>query len=679
MTQKLRYVFLFLNCIMLSSIAQENHFITKFSAEELKNAPVKLIPYPQEVKWGAKSLKLSGCSLQINPELSGYHVAIENEIREIFSNYSSNKSGVNIVVEFDPDLKAEAYNLNVSKKGIEIEASSASGVFYALQTLKQMVLVNDDKTAIPYCRISDYPQHSVRGYMIDVGRNYQSMESLKKQLDFMAMYKFNTFHWHLTDRPAWRIESNVYPQLTYASNHWQTRDPGVFYTYEEIRDIIAYAKERHITVIPEIDMPGHSDSFKLAMGFTMESEKGMKALTNILNEFFQEIPKEDCPIIHIGSDEVKIPNQEEFIEHMVNVCKQGGREVVIWNPGLEATDDVVRQTWEDKDIKKGNFREIDSWLNYVNTAEPMVQIQRLFFKPIGYPSPNKVIGGTLCFWPDVNLRHESDAFEQNPVYSSIATYAWKAWTADFEVGIPEYYTKMPPKGGEAYKYFSVFEDYLLKHKHTIFKAEPFLYFRQNDKEWNLIGAFNGDEGDEILREIKHNYEYNGKTIKWEKVIGNTLVFNERHMKMGYFDREKKGVAVYALTYIHSDKEREIDAMIGFETAERANKIHSGIPFKGTWDQNGGNIWVNDEQITPPDWKDAGWKSEKRKGWGSKADQEVPWEKQDFYWTRNPSKIKLKKGWNKVFAKIPYGSNYQNWMFTFIPVEMDGIRFSADKK
>ncbi|WP_418603299.1 family 20 glycosylhydrolase [Hwangdonia sp.] len=677
MNNKQFAVQLFIFIFSLSMLGQSNSdFESKFTVAHLKSAPVKLIPFPQEYKWQDGYLNLSEVTID-SKEISNQNTVVLSELKSILSANNikvlANASAF-ITFKKDKKIKDEGYKLKVAKKGISIASSSESGRFYALQTLRQLI----DNAQVPFVDISDWPQHAFRGYMIDVGRNYQSMESLKKQLNIMAAYKLNKFHWHLTDRPAWRIESKLYPELTYSNNHRQTRDPGIYYTYDEIREIFKYAKDRHIQVIPEIDMPGHSDSFVTSTGVKMESEKGMEILEGVLNEFFTEIPQEDCPIIHIGSDEVKIPNPKGFIAAMVKICKDANREVVVWHPGLEVDDDVIHQTWIAEDVKPGNFREIDSWHNYVNGAEPMMQIQRLFFRPIGFPSVNNVIGGTLCFWPDVNLKHESETFEQNPVYSSMLTYAWTTWTADLAKGYPEYYTKMPSKDTKALDYYSAFEDIILYHKEKYFSNEPFPYFRQNDKEWQLIGPFNGDDGDVILKEMKETYNYGDTILSWKNAIGNTIVMKERWMLTGHFEDAKVGQTVYAMTYIHSDENREIEAMIGFETALRANKIYLGVPKIGSWDPAGGNIWVNNNPVAPPLWENAGWKPSKQTGWGSKVDQEIPWEEQDFYWTRTPTKIQLNKGWNTVFVKIPRATTYQNWMFTFIPTDMSGLRFSPDK-
>jgi lysophospholipase L1-like esterase len=512
--------------------------------------------------------------------------------------------------------------------------------------------------------------------MIDVGRNFQSLESLKKQLDILARYKMNVFHWHLTDRPAWRIQSYAYPELTEAQNHRFTRDPGKYYSYDDIRELIKYANERHITVIPEIDMPGHSDSFTKSTGVKMESEEGMKILEVVLKEFFEEIPVEDCPIIHIGSDEVRIPNPEAFISKMVSVCEDHDRQVVIWNPGLKASNNVIRQTWQTKHVEKGNFKEIDSWNNYINNGEPMTQVLRLFFKPIGYPSRNEVIGGILCFWPDVNLDLEEDAFSQNPVYPSILTYAWKTWTNDVIQAPENYYTMMPERGSPALGYFGEFENYLVHHKQKYFSEEPFQYFKQSDKYWRVIGPLDQEYGDHILAKDKFEYTINNKIYKWKEVVGNTIVVKDRFRLGGYYPDAQVGQTIYGITYIHSDKERETMAWVGFETPLRANRTYTGIAEKGSWDPSGGTIWINDEILPPPDWKNPGWKPSKSNGWGTPLDQEVPWGKEELYWTRNPILIHLRKGWNKVVVKSPSSTDYQNWMFTFTPLDLEGLKFST---
>ena len=668
-------IFFVLNTSTICS-QESNAFNSKYTAEQLNNAPAMLIPFPKNISWENKFLETKKIYVE-QIEVLPKSIALEiKSIADFYKIKLTKNEGLNISFKHKKGLSLEEYHITTSESGVLVEAITDAGHFYALQTLRQLIQVKNGKCVIPICEIKDSPAYSIRGYMIDVGRNFQSIASLKKQLDIMAMYKLNVFHWHLTDRPAWRIESKKYPELTDPVNHRPTRDPGKFYSYNDMRELIDYAREKHISIIPEIDMPGHSDSFVKSMGVKMESEKGMEILENILNEFFAEIPKSDCPIIHIGSDEVKINNPDEFISKMVSICKKNGREVMIWNPGLPADNSVIRQTWLSKHLEKAGYREIDSWNNYVNNGEPMTQILRLLFKPVGYPSDNEMMGGILCLWPDVNIANEADVFQQNPLYSSLLTFAWKTWTADINKAPSAYYMTLPPSGSPALKYFSVFEKILVHHKKQFFADEPFQYHIQSDKIWKLIGTFNGDDGDAILEKIKDGYSYNGDNLNWKTAVGNTLVIKDRFKLGGYFPKAEKGQTAYALTYIHSDENKEVDTWIGFETPMRSNRTYTGIPHQGRWDVSGGNIWVNDEPLPPPVWEDAGWRPHKSEGW-SPEHQEKSWGKEELYWTRTPSKVPLKKGWNKVFVKIPCSSNYQNWMFTFVPLKMEGLEFSTE--
>ncbi|HHH49478.1 MAG TPA: beta-N-acetylhexosaminidase, partial [Saprospiraceae bacterium] len=188
-------------------------------------------------------------------------------------------------------LAKDGYELLSTNKTIQIHASNDAGFFYALQTLAQLLppeFFSPEKQkhtrwVIPLVEIKDQPRFAWRGFMLDVSRHFYNKEYIKKVLDLMAALKLNTFHWHLTDDQGWRIEIKKYPKLTEVgawrvdynthdenvSNWWgrpkqkegDKADYGGFYTQDDIREIIAYAKERFITIIPEIDIPGHSQAF----------------------------------------------------------------------------------------------------------------------------------------------------------------------------------------------------------------------------------------------------------------------------------------------------------------------------------------------------------------------------------------------------------------------------------
>lgn len=656
--------------------AQHTNFKSSLSSDVLKSAPVKIIPFPKHIKWGAKTIQFSDMKIEKTKDLSN------NIIGELYSILSERKiipdpdSKNQIKFKGNNSLGAEAYILSIEPTNIQIQASQEAGYFYALQTLRQLII--EDQLIYP-AEIKDEPAFNIRGYMIDVGRNFQSLSALKQQLDIMAKYKLNTFHWHLTDYPAWRIESNVYPELNAAENHRASRDPGKFYTYDEIRDLIKYAKKLQITVIPEIDMPGHSDSFTKATGYRMESEEGMNILEDVLNEFFEEIPKEMAPIVHLGSDEIEIPDPQGFMNRMLGILENNSRNAIIWDPGLPANDKVIRQTWKPEheiaELEKTNLLAIDSQNSYINNSEPMLAIPRLLFKPIGKDSNHTILGGIIALWPDVNLDDPFDAVRQNPLYPSLLTYAWTTWTADVEHASSEYLTKVPVKGTSAHEYFAAFEDYLLYHKDTYFKDLPFQYVRQAQTQWNLIGPFKDRD---YIYTIGENYKSGDSVITWKKATGNTIYIRDRFKQGGHYPEARPGETYFAHTYIFAEEAKEIPVWIGFETPFRSNRAYTGIPDAGKWDVSGGSIWVNRAEIPAPQWKNPGWKPQKTSGWGSKEDQEVAWEDEELYWTREAVKVSLEKGWNEVLIRVPGTSEYQNWMFTFAPLEIEGIKFSTVK-
>ncbi len=241
------------------------------------------------------------------------------------------------------DMQPEAYSLSVTKKIITIKAGSEAGWFYGIQTLMQLAppeIFSQTKTSpklwdIPCVEINDAPRFAYRGHMLDVCRHIFPVSFLKKYIDLMAMHKINRFHWHLTDDQGWRIEIKKYPKLTevgsirkktlkgrYQKPFVYDETPyGGFYTQDEIREVVAYAAERYITVIPEIEMPGHATAALTAypeLGctggpyevwglwgvndevFCAGNDKVFELLEGVLEEVIELFPSE---LIHIGGDE----------------------------------------------------------------------------------------------------------------------------------------------------------------------------------------------------------------------------------------------------------------------------------------------------------------------------------------------------------------------------------------
>uniref|UniRef100_A0A4W5L6D5 beta-N-acetylhexosaminidase n=1 Tax=Hucho hucho TaxID=62062 RepID=A0A4W5L6D5_9TELE len=224
-----------------------------------------------------------------------------------------------------PQGQSEAYHLETTTDKVVLTANTSQGIYNGIQTLLQLMRDNDFVDA---CDITDWPAFAWRGFMVDVGRNYQSIKLLKQQIDVMAAYKMNVFHFHPTEDIAWRLQSKLYPQLT--APEYMLRDKGEYYTEEDLKELINYCKERYITLIPEIDMPGHSAAFKRAMGVDMQSDAGLEIVKNIITDFFTTY---DVPYLHLGADEVKISNQK-FLPEVIALTESLGKKVIGWEPDL---------------------------------------------------------------------------------------------------------------------------------------------------------------------------------------------------------------------------------------------------------------------------------------------------------------------------------------------------------
>jgi hexosaminidase len=196
----------------------------------------------------------------------GYQLAV---------NPAKKATDINLSVKADAGGVPGAYTLQVDNKGISIIGQDEAGVFYGIQSLLQLLPVKETNKSlpIPYLNIKDAPRFSYRGLMLDVGRHFFDVDFVKKFIDFLAMHKMNYFHWHLTDDQGWRIEIKKYPKLTEVGA-WRNgtvigRYPGTgndntrsggFYTQDQIREIVKYAESRYVTIIPEIEMPGHASA-----------------------------------------------------------------------------------------------------------------------------------------------------------------------------------------------------------------------------------------------------------------------------------------------------------------------------------------------------------------------------------------------------------------------------------
>ncbi len=290
---------------------------------------------------------------------------------------------IELKIDGDDSLR-EAYTLTITPKKITITGTDSAGVFYGIQSLLQLIPLEGEKT-LPACTINDHPRFKWRGMHLDVGRHMFAPKDIKKFIDQLAIHKLNTLHWHLTEDQGWRIEIKKYPKLTSVGGFRASTPPygnrngsdgkryGGFYTQEQIKDIVAYAKKRHITIVPEIDMPGHMSAAIAAypelgnsdipnyhptvathwgvFQYTLApKEKTFQWIDDVLTELCELFPS---PYIHIGGDEAPktqwkkskfaqsvmkregLKNEHElqsyFIQRVEKILQTKGRKLIGWD------------------------------------------------------------------------------------------------------------------------------------------------------------------------------------------------------------------------------------------------------------------------------------------------------------------------------------------------------------
>ncbi|BCU76328.1 beta-N-acetylhexosaminidase [Luteolibacter sp. LG18] len=664
---------------------------------QLAQAKSALIPFPQEVRWGQGDWKPAASTEIVFPAKQQADLAPAlRELAAIFAGKGLETAGVpaegplpakpgriNLAIQPGVVTQAEGYTLAVAADGVTLRGTDASGAYHAVQTLRQLLRGEKGSVLVQQTSIRDWPAFGLRGFMHDTGRNFQTVESLKQQIDRFAAYKLNVFHWHLTDNPAWRIECQAYPQLN--DPKFQTRDHGQIYSYAQIRDVIAYAKARHITVIPELDMPGHSAFFDRAFGFSMGSDQGMEVLEKLIAEFCREIPTADCPYLHIGSDEVKIKDPQQFMTRMLKAVRDGGRKPLVWSPGLKADDQTIRQLWGDEGVNhsdKGSAPFVDSAGGYLNGYDPLITVQRYFFRQPARRvlGDDKALGGILCCWPDIRVADKVNIFKHNPVWPGTLAFAecfWHGRPADAKA----LYSVQPAAETPEGKAYREFENRLAAHRDAYFAGQPFPFVKTSQLSWQVLGPIPrgkdepGDNAFEPETKIQPSYTIGTASYAWKPATGGTIMLSDRG-KEGVLPRSGISTA-YALTYVHVKQARTLDAWIGFETPNRSNRQCGGIPAAGKWDAFGAQVWVNDQPLPAPAWKNPGAHKHLSPTWFAPANEE-PLEDEEFYWTREPSKVELKAGWNKVLLRVPFGYGAQNWSYTFIPVKQSGGRWIEDE-
>lgn len=378
-----------------------------------QTATLPLIPYPRQLT--RKAGQLAARTLRPPPH-DAPHAREVAELLRAHGYALDEAARAEFALNLDPLLSGEAYRLHIGEGGVVIGGGSEAGVFYGLQTLRQLLEAGDP---LPYLDILDGPQFRWRGLMLDVARHFMPLPFVKKLLDLLARHKLNVFHLHLSDDQGWRMEIERYPRLTEIgawrgetlSGHgldsprvFNGEPHGGFYTRDELRDLVAHAAARHITVVPEIDMPGHMlaaiaaypqlgnhpdvtrevGTYWGVMDHVLNLEEGTFAfLENVLREVFEVFPG---PYVHLGGDECPPGEwasprarqrarelglsgegemQPYFMRRMAGFLRAHGKHFVGW-------DEVIDNTVLERDAVIMAWRPADYSLEALTRGFPVV-------------------------------------------------------------------------------------------------------------------------------------------------------------------------------------------------------------------------------------------------------------------------------------------------------------------
>ncbi|KAA9134126.1 family 20 glycosylhydrolase [Marinihelvus fidelis] len=332
-----------------------------------------LIPYPRSVTPGPGQLRMAGNVTLSTPDEA------ENASRALREWLADR--GINVSMDTGPRISlslgdaqthgAEGYRLSIADD-IRIEAATDTGLFYGVQTLRQLFPVQAQPGyTLPHVVIDDRPEFEWRGNMLDVARSFLPLEYLRAHIDRMSRFKLNRLHLHLSDDQGWRVEIKAFPKLTEVGGASSVEGGrSGFYTQAELRELVAYGEARGVIIVPEIDLPGHTQAAiasypELAcpdvtnlstysgveVGFSKlcltQPETTYSFTEGVLTEIVDIFPS---PYIHIGGDEIKDPLYAEFIGKATRIVESLGRTAVAWEEASVADNDpgVLLQLWNDE-------------------------------------------------------------------------------------------------------------------------------------------------------------------------------------------------------------------------------------------------------------------------------------------------------------------------------------------
>ena len=386
----------------------------------------------------------------------------------------------------------EGYNLITTKEKVEIIAYKPEGISRGIQSLRQLLppdieknsLVSNVEWSVPASNIKDKPEYGYRGLMIDVARHFFSVDEIKRQIDHASLYKINRIHLHLSDDQGWRLEIKQYPDLTKIGGSTEVGGgKGGYYTQEQFKDIVKYARDRYVEIIPEFDMPGHSNAALASYGFLnpdgkrkplytgteigfssfmTHSEETYKFLDNVFKEVAAISPSK---YIHIGGDEALSTKKEDydyFVGRVAKMVEALGKTPIGWDPidtSPEINSSVILQNWKDSNEaarKKGMKMNISisskAYLDMkYNKDTPYgldwagyIPIKTAYsWDPTDYSPKDLVLGVEAPLWTENILNQQQMDYM---IYPRLLGYGEIGWTPKKDRSWSEYKIRLEKQG-----------------------------------------------------------------------------------------------------------------------------------------------------------------------------------------------------------------------------------------
>ena len=424
------------------------------------------------------------------------------------------------------------------------------------------------------------------------------------------------------------------------------------------------------------DLENAFEAFERAMGHPMMSPEGREELKVILGEVMETFPL--APYIHIGGDETAVT--AEFLQEMADVVHAGGKKVITWNPvrtTISASFCDMTQLWSTAGRAIPGIPAIDCRYNYVNHFDVFADLVGIWKSNIYYQAAgdaeqssdhcslftdHSLVAGTLtAVWNDRKLPSEADIIRQNNLYANVLASAERAWSGGGEQYIEQGGTRLPNDGPE-YEAFADWERRFLFHKAHSLKDEPIPYVRQSNVRWRISDS-----------EADTAYLWTGAGIylshTWDPIVptGFPPTPNSNLSTLS---------SVFAWTYVYSSRVQAAGALIEFHNYGRSERDLA--PDNGHWDRMGSRIWLNDVELPPPVWVNAGRAVTLEDDMGN-----------ENFCARVPYIIQLRRGWNKVLLELPHrhpsGIRKPKWMFTFVITDTEGrnalggLRYDPDAR